>query len=84
MGTRTTCINTAAGLHVKDIYVLCASFQVTEETPAFSVKVTAHLDYLAPRALKEIEVSEQWSHSNEMEVSGNHIYDVIAQKPLGL
>ena len=40
-------------------------------TPVFNVKASAHLDYLAPKALKEIEVSEQWSHSNEMLVSSH-------------
>lgn len=39
--------------------------QVTGEIPVFSVTVLAHLDYLGPRALKEIEVSEQWSCANE-------------------
>lgn len=29
--------------------------KVTEEIPVFSVKVMAHLDYLASRALKEIK-----------------------------
>lgn len=29
--------------------------KVTQEIPVFSVKVSAHLDYLAPRVLKEIE-----------------------------
>lgn len=44
-------------------------FQVTREIPVFSVTVLAHLDYLGPRALKEIEVSEQWYCANETVVT---------------
>lgn len=76
-------------LHIKYIYIhkiffnLCfhTSFQVAKEIPVFNVKVWAHLDYLAPRVLKEIEVSEQWLHSNE--VSMVSVCGVIAQKTLG-
>lgn len=51
---------TAAVLHNQDIFkwVFVPPYQVTKEIPVFSVKVSAPLDYLAPRALKERGVSE--------------------------